>query len=127
MTLARLIATAALLVVGLAIATCVQAKESPITIRLKASKGQIETFYRGQRLSDAKLAQLCAAHRDHKDDINFQRDKMSSVDTVTALLKEADCLGAKRVGLVGVDRHPAPHNSATQTHAKQRRTKGKPQ
>lgn len=126
MTLPRLIAKAALLVVGLAVTTAAQAKENPITIRLKASKGQIATYYRGRKLTDAKLAQLCAAHRQQKDAINFQRDKMSSTDTVTALLKEADCLGA-RPGSAQIDRHSGPQKSSTQTHAKQRRTKGKPQ
>lgn len=132
MTLTRPVANVVLLVLGLAVTSGTQAKESPITIRLKASKGQIATYYRGQKLTDAKLAQLCAAHREHKDEINFQRDKMGSADTVAALLKEADCLGAKRVGSAGtaparIEQHPAVQKPSTQTHAKRRRTKGKPQ
>jgi hypothetical protein len=123
----HLIAKAALLVLGLAVTTAALAKESPITIRLKAFKGQIATFYRGQKLTDSKLAQLCVAHRLRKDEINFQRDKMSSADTVTALLKEADCLGAKRAGVAGTDQHPAAQKSLARKHAKQPRTKGKPQ
>ena len=126
MTLGRPIAKAALLALGLAVATGAQSKESTITIRLKASKGQIATFYRGQRLTDSRLVQLCAAHRQRKDEINFQRDKMGPGDTMAALLKEADCLGA-RPGSAQIDRHSAPQKSSTQTHAKLPRTKGKPQ
>jgi hypothetical protein len=114
---ARLIAKTALLVLGLAVSTTAQAKEGSITIRLKAVKGRVEAFYRGQKLTDPKLAQLCAARRERKGEINFQRDKMSSGDTMAALLKEADCLGAKRVGSAGADRHGAAQKSLAQTHA----------
>ena len=125
MKLPRLFAKAALLVLGLAVSSTAQA--SSITIRLKAVKGRVEVFYRGQKLTDAKFSQLCAAHRERKDEINFQRDKMGSGDTMAALLKEADCLGAKPVGSAVADRHPAAQKSPTRTHAKQQRTKGKPQ
>ncbi len=132
MKFARLIAGAMLMVLGLAVTAAAQAKESPITIRLKAFKGQIATYYRGQRLTDSKLAQLCAAHRQRKDEINFQRDKMSSADTMAALLKEADCLGAKRVAAAGnaparIDTHSAIQKSSARKRAKQPRTKGTPQ
>ena len=121
MKFTRLIALAAPFVLGLAVATGMQAKEGSIVIRLRAANGHIETFYRGNRLTDSKFTQLCAAHRARKDEINFQRDKMSSSDTMEALLKEADCLGAKRVGSAGADRHPPAQKSSTQTHAKHQR------
>jgi hypothetical protein len=120
-TFARLIAKAALLVVGLAVTTGAQAKEGSITIRLKASKGQIETFYRGLRLTDRKLAQLCAAHRQRKDEINFQRDKMGSNDTMAALLKEADCLGASHSASARVDPRPVAQKSSAQKRARRPR------
>ena len=120
MKLPRLFAKAALLVLGLAVSSTAQA--SSITIRLKAVKGRVEVFYRGQKLTDAKFSQLCAAHRERKDEINFQRDKMGSGDTMAALLKEADCLGAKRVGSAGtaparIAPHPVAQKSLVQKHA----------
>ena len=117
------VAKAMLLMLALAMTGGAEAKTGSITIRLKPAKGQIETYYGGKKLTDAKFAQLCAAGKARKAEINFQRDKMNSGDTMAALLKEADCLGAKRSGSAGPDRKPAP-KSAIHTHAKPRHTKG---
>ena len=116
---AGLVAKAMLIMLALAMTGGVEAKTGSITIRLKPSKGQVETYYGGKRLTDAKFAQLCAAGKARKAEINFQRDKMNSSDTMAALLKEADCLGAKHSA--GPDRKPTP-KSATHTHARPRHT-----
>ena len=120
----KVITRVAPFLLGLTVATGVQAKAGPVTIRMKAVGGQIEVFYRGQKLTDAKFAQLCAASRKRKADISFQRDKMNSGDTMSALLREADCMGAARTASTRVDRRPEP-KSSTRTHAKRLRTKGK--
>ena len=116
---AGLAAKAMLFMLALAMTTGVDARTGSITIRLKAVKGRIETIYRGKILTDAKFSQLCAEGRVRKAAVNFQRGAMNSSDTIAALLKEADCLGAKRSA--GIDREPAPKR-ATQTHAKPRHT-----
>jgi hypothetical protein len=119
---AGLVAKTMLFMLALAITSGVDAKAGSIIIRLKAAKGQVETFYRGKRLTDSGYVQLCAAGKARKADINFQRDTMNSGDTMAALLKEADCLGAKRS--TGIDRKPSP-KSATHTHARPRHTANK--
>ncbi len=94
-----------LFVLAFAMTSGVDAKAGSITIRLKAAKGRIETIYRGRILTDAKFIQLCAVGKKRKAEINFQRDKMNSNDTVTALLKEAQCLGATHIGFTGIDHY----------------------
>ena len=120
----RFLPRAAPFLLGLAVATGVQAKTTPVTIHMKAARGQIEVYYRGQKLTDAKFAQLCAASRVRKTDISFQRDKMNSGDTMSALLREADCMGAAHTGPKRVDRRPEQKSSA-RTHAKHPHIKGK--
>ena len=121
----KVITRVAPFLLGLAVATGVQAKAGPVTIRMKAARGQIEVFYRGQKLTDAKFAQLCAASRKRKADISFQRDKMNSGDTMSALLREADCMGAAHTGSKRADRRPEQKSSA-RTHATRPHTKGTP-
>jgi hypothetical protein len=121
----RLIPRAAPFFLGLAVATGVQARTAPVTIHMKAVRGQIEIFYRGQKLTDSKFAKLCAASRGRKADISFQRDKMNSGDTVSALLREADCMGAARKGPTRDGRRQEQKSSA-RTHAKHPRAKGSP-
>ena len=121
----RLLLRVAPFFLGLAVATGVQAKPGPVTIRLKADRGRIEPYYHGKKLTDAKFAELCAASRKRKADISFERDKMNSGDTMSALLREADCMGAAHTGAKRVDRRPEQKSSA-RTHAKQRHTKGTP-
>lgn len=113
----KAVAKAAPILLLLAVATGAEARDTSITIRLKAVKGRIESIYRGKMLTDAKFAELCAASRARKAEINFDHGTMNSNDTMSALLKEADCLGAKRPA--GTDKKPAP-KSSTQTHAKPR-------
>ena len=120
----RSIPRAAPFLLGLAVATGVQAKTAPVTIHMKAVRGQIEIFYRGQKLTDSKFAQLCAASRARKAEISFERDKMNSGDTMSALLREADCMGAAHKGSTRVDRRPE-QKSSTRTHATRPHTKGK--
>jgi hypothetical protein len=120
---AGLAAPAASLILGLAFATGAQARESTITIRVKAVRGHVEFFHRGKRLTDPGLDQLCATARKQKADIDFQRDKMGSNDTMAALLREAQCLGSRNASAA----EPAPKpKSSARTHATHRRTKGTP-
>ena len=106
-----------------ALVTSAQAKGETLTLRVRSDDGQIRFFHHGKRLSELTLARLCAAARSQKADIEFQRDKMTGSDALAAILKEADCLGARRVATA--ERHPDPAPSA-QTHARHRHTKGKP-
>ena len=109
-------AKAAPLLLVLAVAAGAQARDTNVTIRLKAVRGRIESIYRGRILTDAQFVQVCGAAKARKAEMNFQRAKMNSNDTMAALLKEADCLGAKRGATP-----PAP-KSSPHTHAKPRRT-----
>ena len=116
----RLGAHAALLFLSIAVTTGAQAKESSLTLRVKSDDGRIEFFHRGKRLTDSTLNQLCAVARARKAEIEFQRDKMSRDDALASILKEAQCLGATRIGFTGVDRYPegksAPHKHAKLRH-----------
>ena len=103
-----------------AIAASAQAKGGTVTIRAKAVRGHIEFSYRGKKLTDPGLDLLCATSRRQKVEIDFQRDKMNSDDTIASLLREAQCLGSTHVTPAGVERHSEPKSSA-QMHAKHRR------
>ena len=124
--LAVAIALAALLLLAPVVATGAWARSShkavsgPITIRVKAAKGQIQYFYRGRRLTGPGFDQLCMTSRKEKIDIDFQKDKMNSDQTLASLLREAQCLGTTHVSA------PAPKPSA-QMHAKPRRKAAAPQ
>ena len=99
---------------------------APLTLRVAADGGEIEFYHRGRKLSDSRLEQLCAAAKRNKDEIVFDRDKMTSDDALAAILKEAQCLGATHSGLTKIDREPASksvsHKRAKPRHkAKARR------
>ena len=113
-------------ILGLAIATGAQAKNGPIAIRVKAIRGQIEFFYSGKKLTDQKLNQLCSMARKQKRDIEFQKNKMNSNDTVASILREAQCLGATHIGFTGIDQYPEP-KSSPHTHATPPHTAKPPQ
>ena len=108
-----------------ALAAGASARSDALTIRLEVVHGNAEFFHRGKRLTDSSLERLCAAAREQKTGIEFVRDKMTAADALTAVLGEAQCLGAKKAGFAGVDRHPEP-KPAVRTHARHRHTKGKP-
>ena len=108
-------------ILGLAIASGAEAKGGPVTIHVKAVKGRIEFSYRGKTLTDSKLDQLCAASRRQKAEIEFQKERMNSNDTMASILKEAQCLSATHAhGFTEIDRHseprPAAHTRARQRH-----------
>ncbi len=106
-------------ILGIAFASSVEAK-SPVAIHVKAVKGRIEFSYRGKMLTDASLNQLCAASRRQKTEIEFQKERMNSNDTMASLLKEADCLSAPHSsGFMEIDRRSEPRPAA-HTHAKPR-------
>ena len=109
-------------ILGIALATSAEAKGS-VTIHVKAIKGRIEFSYHGKRLTDSSLNQLCATSKKQKAKIEFQKEKMNSNETMTSLLREADCLSATRAmhtgGFMEIDRHSEP-KPATHTRAKPR-------
>jgi hypothetical protein len=117
----RLIIAAAQLV-G-AFATGAGAREDTLTIRLEVVHGQAEFFHRGKRLTDSNLERLCGAARSQKTDIEFVRDKMTANDALTAILGEAQCLGATPASIKRDERRLEP---AARTHARHRHTKGTP-
>lgn len=120
MSFRRLFATS--MVLGLAAATGAQAKGDSLTLRVKSDDGQIRFFHHGKRLSEPTLERLCATARSQKADIEFERDKMTGSDALAAILKEADCLGAKHVA--ASERRPDSEPSA-RTHATHRHKAGK--
>jgi hypothetical protein len=92
------------------------AQADTLTLRIKSDDGQIEFFRGRKKLSDSQLNQFCAAAR--KDEIEFQREKMTANDALASILKEAQCLGATHSGSIQSDR--AKSKSAAHTHAKPR-------
>lgn len=88
-----------------------------LTLRIKSDDGRIEFFRGRKRLSDAQLNQVCAAARARKDEIEFDREKMTANDALAAILKEAQCLGATHGGTI--QREPEP-KSAVRKRAKPR-------
>jgi hypothetical protein len=121
----RLGILAALILLAGALVTGAEARDDSVTIRLRVVHGQAEFFHRGKRLTDSSLEQLCATARKQKTDIEFQRDKMSANDALTAILGEAQCLGATRASIIRSERHVEP-KAAARTHARHRHTKGTP-
>ena len=86
----------------------------PITIRVRAVKGQIQYFYRGRKLSSSGFEQLCLTSRKKKIDIDFEKNKMNSDQTLASLLKEAQCLGTTHVATEPhAAKIPAAHTHAT--------------
>jgi hypothetical protein len=113
-------------ILGIAFATSAEAK-GPVTIHVKAIKSRVVFSYRGKTLTDAGLNQLCAASRRQKTEIEFQKERMNSNDTMASLLKEADCLSATHAsGFMEIDRRSEP-NPAAHTHAKPRHRAVAPQ
>ena len=107
-------------ILGLALVTGAEAKGT-VTIHVKAVKGRVVFSYRGRTLTDSSLEQLCAASRRQKAEIDFQKEKMNSNDTMASILKEAQCLSATHAssGFTEIDRRSEP-KPATHTHAKPR-------
>ena len=97
------------------------AEADTLTLRIKSDGGRIEFFRGRKKLSDSQMTQLCAAARARKDEIEFERDKMTRDDALAAILREADCLGAIHTGAIKSDPKPAPR-SAPHTRAKPRHT-----
>ncbi|MEI7791188.1 MAG: hypothetical protein WCJ15_08430 [Alphaproteobacteria bacterium] len=93
------------------------AQADTLTLRIKSDDGQIQFFKGRKKLSDSQLNQLCAAAKARKDEIEFQREKMTANDALASILKEAQCLGATRSGTI--QREPEP-KSAVRKHAKPR-------
>jgi hypothetical protein len=89
-----------------------RADDGPVVIRIKMAGDEIEFSYRGRKLTDSKLDQLCATSTRRKTDIEFRRDKMTRDNALAAVLKEARCLGATHIGFTGIDRYPEPKSSA---------------
>ena len=96
-----------------------QAQADTLTLRVRSDDGQIEFFRGRKKLSDSQLNQLCATARARKDEIEFQRDKMTANDALASILKEAQCLGATHSGTIQREQPVAP-KSAAHTHAKPR-------
>jgi len=67
-----------------------------LTIRLEVVHGQVEFFHHSKRLKEAIPERLCATARQQKTEIEFQRAKMTRDDAMTAILGEAQCLGAPK-------------------------------
>jgi len=113
-------------ILGIAFASSVEAK-APVAIHVKAIKGRVLFSYRGKTLTDASLNQLCAASRRQKTEIEFQKERMNSNDTMASLLKEADCLSATHAsGFMEIDRRSEP-KPAAHTRAKPRHKAKAPQ
>ena len=112
-------------ILGIAVASGAQARS--VAIHVKAVKGRIVFSYRGKTLTDSSLNQLCAASRRQKAEIEFQKERMNSNDTMASLLKEANCLSATHAssGFTEIDRRSEP-KPATHTHAKPRRKAAAP-
>ena len=106
-------------ILGIALATSAEARS--VAIHVKAVKGRIVFSYRGKTLTDSKLDQLCAASRRQKAEIEFQKERMNNNDTMTSLLKEANCLSATHAGsgFTEIDRRSEP-KPAAHTRAKPR-------
>lgn len=123
MTASRSKVLAAHLFLACALTTGAQAKT--VTIRIKADGGRLEYSHLGKRLTDQSLEQLCAAARQKKSEIVFQRDKMSGDNALDSILGEARCLGAKNAGATKtkIKRSPTSKKAAAHTHAKHRHTK----
>jgi hypothetical protein len=108
-------------ILGLALAGRAEAKGS-VTIHVRAVKGRVLFSYRGKTLTDSKLDQLCAISRRQKAEIEFQKERMNSNDTMASLLKEAQCLSATHAssGFMEIDRRseprPATHRRAKPRH-----------
>jgi hypothetical protein len=112
-------------ILGIVLATGAEAK-GPVAIHVKAVKGRIEFSYRGKKLTDSSLNQLCATSRRQKTEIEFQKERMNSNDTMASLLREADCLSAThKSGFMEIDRRSEP-KPAAHTRAKQRRRAAAP-
>jgi hypothetical protein len=94
-----------------------RADNGPVVIRIKMAGDEIEFSYRGKKLTDSKLDQLCAMGRQRKVAIEFKRDKMTRDNALAAILKEAQCLGATRTSFTGIGRYPEP-KSALHRHAR---------
>ena len=105
----------------LACALATGADADTLTIRLEVVHGQVQFFHHGKRLKDSTLELLCATARKQKTDIEFVRNKMTRDDAMTAILGEAQCLGATHAGAM-----PAEPASAARTHARHRHTTGTP-
>jgi len=101
-----------------AMATSAQPRGEPLVLRVKSDDGRIEFFHHGKRLTEPTIQRLCATAKSQKADIEFERDRMTGNDAMAAILKEADCLGAKSAA-----GHPET-KAAARMHA--RHTKGKP-
>ena len=93
------------------------AQADTLILRIRSDDGQIEFFRGRKRLSDSQLNQFCAAARARKDEIEFQREKMTANDALASILREAQCLGATHSG--SIQREPEP-KSSTHKHAKPR-------
>ena len=93
------------------------AQADTLTLRIRSDDGQIQFFKGRKKLNDAQLDQVCGAARARKDEIVFDREKMTRDDALSAILKEAQCLGASHIG--SVTREPEP-KSAVHKRAKPR-------
>ena len=93
------------------------AQADTLTLRIRSDDGQIQFFKGRKKLNDAQLNQVCGAAREHKDEIVFDREKMTRDDALSAILREAQCLGATHSGTI--QREPEP-KSAVRKHAKPR-------
>jgi hypothetical protein len=96
-----------------------QAQADTLTLRIRSDDGQIEFFRGRKKLNDSQLNQFCAAARARKDEIEFQREKMTANDALASILKEAQCLGATHSGSIQRERATEP-KSAAHRHAKPR-------
>jgi hypothetical protein len=88
------------------------AQADTLTLRVKSDDGQIEFFRGRKKLSDSQLNQLCAAAKARKDEIEFQREKMTANDALASILKEAQCLGATHSGSIQRERATEPKSAA---------------
>ncbi|MFO1247720.1 MAG: hypothetical protein U1E93_05750 [Alphaproteobacteria bacterium] len=82
------------------------AQADTLTLRIRSDDGQIQFFKGRKKLNDAQLNQVCGAARARKDEIVFDREKMTANDALASILKEAQCLGAVHTG--PVTREPEP-------------------
>ena len=92
-----------------------------LTLRITSDDGRIEFFQGRKKLSESQWTQLCATAKRRKDEIEFQRDKMTRDDALAAILKEAQCLDARPGSAIRNEPKPAP-KSAPHKRAKPRHT-----
>ena len=82
------------------------AQADTLTLRIRSDDGQIQFFKGRKKLNDAQLNQVCGAAMARKDEIVFDRERMTANDALASILRKAQCLGAVNTGPVTRELEP---------------------